>query len=154
MTTSTNDLLENAIALAHDFYTSNEEMLPQLLFESKDGTPIVIVFPFSNSTEKHAALDVLRGVLQAHNATAYTIMAEGWATEHPNAAASAKAVRPSLEPNRMEILTIFVVQKNGESTGTVYEIKREGTRVTNLIETGAVVQAGESNFGRLFEGVH
>lgn len=151
MSRHTDELLESALHFAHDYYTRNEEMLPQLLFEDADGTPVVVVFPFTNDVEKEASLGLLRGMLYAHGATSYTVMTEGWVGSHTSEAEKAKAPRPSLDPNRKEVLTVLVVTRSGDRTGVLYEIQREpGGKVTNLIDTGGGVTGGV--FSELFEG--
>jgi len=151
MTRHTDELLENAVRFAHDYYTTQEELLPQLLFEDGEGTPVVVVFPFTNDTEKHASLSILHEMLINHEATSYTVMTEEWVSMHPTPEAKAAAVRPSLDPNHVEVLTIAVVTRSGERAGAIYAIEREASgKVTNLIDTGAEVMAG-GTFSQLFE---
>jgi hypothetical protein len=145
------ELLEEAVAFCHDFYTTSVCMPPQCKFQRDTGEGIVVVFPYGDDDEKHAAILALKSLLLVHKAINYTVITEAWVTRHRTMTEALAAPRAGNSPNRIEMVMVFVVERDGPRTSAIFRIERgEDDKVENLLPMPGELQ--NSIFFELFIG--
>lgn len=90
------------------------------------GSDLVMVAPFRDDDQKQVHLQVARCFFDFAKVTTYALVAEQWMSK-PQTKDPAKLKelpRPSQDPNREEIVGIFIADRSGESYGISYPLLR------------------------------
>jgi hypothetical protein len=123
-----NDLksfFDHAAKQAAVIFKEHGEFVPMWHTVDRNNQHMLICTPWEDSDEKHAVIDHLRQIFQAHGVKRYAFMCEAWAVLAPNLE-SPYGKHDSLKehPDRREMLTVHAEDRDGHTLAGWFYILR------------------------------
>ena len=114
-------LIEHAAQFAAMVFRDKGSVAPMWICEQANGERFVVGSPWSSDNEKDLAVEALRVLFQQQQVVRYVNMVEAWTVERVG---KVPPERPSLHPDRREIIAFMAESAEGESEMAVFYILR------------------------------
>jgi hypothetical protein len=107
------------------------ELTPMIVgFEKYTDRRWVFAVSVGSPEARRMSIDETRDRLAEHNCDRYSMIAEAWLSKMPDALA--RNIRPSLDPERRDALTILSVARGGRTLLTKYVVRKTPQGIIDL----------------------